>query len=232
MGNGLDIYTIIFLVLAVVIFFRLRSVLGERTGHEKPPLDRRREEQTENGEDNVVPLPGHARPVPQPMPAETDLRLFAREGTHLFTSLEKLMEKELSFEPGQFIGNAKSAYEMIVAAYARGDKKTLSELLAKDVYEGFAAAIDERAERDETLVTDFIGFDTAKFHAIDFEGKSVLVTIRFESNIITYTKNGEGRIVEGDPEDVVNVIDMWTFSRELGAADPVWYLVSTEYEKA
>lgn len=232
MGNGLDIYTIIFLVLAVVIFFRLRSVLGERTGHEKPPYERREHEKPAEEADNVVPMPGMKRaPQPQQIEDEIELRTFAREGTHLYTSLEKLLEREPSFNPASFLDNAKQAYEMIVMAYANGDKKALADLLEREVYEGFAAAIDQRDEADETLYTDFIGFDSAKFEAVDFEGATALVTVRFESNIITHTKDAEGRIVDGDPSEVVSVIDHWTFSRQIGAESPMWYLASTEYVK-
>lgn len=230
MGNGLDIYTIIFLVLAVVIFFRLRSVLGERTGHEKPP-EPRVQERFGGGEDNVVPLPGRDAPQMASRQEDTDLRHFAREGTALYDNLEELMRREPQFEPAQFLANAKQAYEMIVQAFARGERKTLSELLAKDVYEGFISAIEEREEAGQELTTDFIGFDDARFVDVAIEGEEAYVTVRFESNIISHTKDSEGRIITGDPSEVQNVIDVWTFSRRIGAETPVWYLSSTEYEK-
>ena len=231
MGNGQDLITVIFLVLAVVIFFRLRSVLGERTGHEKPPY-RPEESALDKDEDNVVPMPGRkAPPRPAPQTEELDLTPFAKPDTPLFSALEDLVQKEPNFSPALFLDNAKQAYEMIVLAFAKGDKKLLSELLAKDVYEGFAAAIDQRAENDEVLHTDFIGFDSAKFIDVDYDGKEAMVTVRFESNLISLTKDSSGKIIEGDPSEVVNVIDYWTFGREIGSSDPVWYLVSTEYEK-
>jgi predicted lipid-binding transport protein (Tim44 family) len=232
MGSDENIYTILFIVLAAVIFFRLRGVLGERTGFEKPPEPSNPRAENESEQDNVVPMPGVKKPQRQIIKDEVDLRPFAKEGTPLFSALEDFIARQPEFHPAEFLENAKQAYEMIVLAFAKGDKKLLADLLAPEVLEGFIEAIDERAERDEILHTDFIGFDSAKFVAFEIEDNEANATIRFESNLISMTKNATGAVVDGDASDVVSIIDYWTFSKDLQSGNPVWYLVSTEYEQA
>ncbi len=163
MSEAFDIYTLLFLVLAVVIFIRLRNVLGRRTGSERPPYDpyaapdAKRAGAPEANEP-VVALPrgrsGRA-PVETSGPSTEDIE--ARLGRHatkdspLGQSLAELMRADPAFDPGQFLDGAKAAYEMIVMAFAEGDEATLKQLLGTDVYEGFQRAIREREERGEKL---------------------------------------------------------------------------------
>ncbi len=242
MDGFFDAYTLIFLILAVVVFLRLRNALGKRTGNERPPYDpftRKKdgdakvEGRPDSGQDNVVRLPGTDGPAPvaDADPAETRakrLKGFAAPGTPLAEGLEAIMEADPSFEPKGFVAGGRQAYEMIVTAFARGDRKALKPLLSADVMEGFSAALDEREAKGEKVDTNFIGIETADITQADMEGRDAHVTIRFVSQMITATQDRDGAVVDGDPREVVEVVDVWTFSRDTASRDPNWQLVSTE----
>ena len=159
MRDVFDIYTIIFLALAVFIFLRLRSVLGQRTGRERPPFDpySARDAVRTPSNENVVTLPGRAAdkgPVPrQPDDAADRWKGIAEPGSALAAGLDAIAREDKTFDAAGFLTGGRAAYEMIVTAYANGDRRQLKDLLAREVYEGFEAAIQRaRAARREDRV--------------------------------------------------------------------------------
>jgi predicted lipid-binding transport protein (Tim44 family) len=236
MQDSFDITTLIFIVLAVFVIWRLRSVLGQKTGSEQPPFDplSRRDAPVRPGnpsteQDNVVRLPGAngTRPSAEVPPADR-WKGIAEPGTPMAQALDGIARAEPSFEPAGFLEGAKAAYEMIVTAFAQGDRKTLKDLLSKDVYEGFERAITERERRGETVETTFVSIDKAEIVGAEIHGKTGQVVVRFLSKLITATRDASGTVVDGSPETVADVTDVWTFARTLGSRDPNWQLVATE----
>ena len=130
------------------------------------------------------------------------------------------MRLEPSFNPSEFLEGAKSAYEMIVTAFAQGDRKTLKDLLSREVYEGFERAITERERRGETVETTFVSIDKAEIAGAELQGKTAQIVVRFLSKLITATRDASGSVVDGSPEAVADVTDVWTFARSLAAATP------------
>ncbi|MGH1592206.1 Tim44/TimA family putative adaptor protein [Methylobacterium sp. P5_C11] len=234
MQDSFDVTTIIFLALAVFVIWRLRSVLGQKTGAERSPfkpVDRSRTEpQARSDGDNVVRLPGADRvqAAPPPTAAPRDWRGIAEPGSEVARGLEACVQAEPSFDPRAFVEGAKSAYEAIMIAFAKGDRKTLRGLLSKEVGEAFERAIAERERTRQTLETTFVSIDKAEIVAVDVRNRVAHVTVRFLSNLITATRNAEGKVVDGSAETVVEVPDVWTFARTLGSRDPNWQLVATE----
>lgn len=236
MSESFDIYTLIFLVLAVVIFLRLRNVLGRRTGSERPPYDPYSAQDAggasqSGSQDTVVPLPrGRGAGGRDGMPDDLEQRIggYAPKGSPLAEGLTDIAQVDRSFAPEEFIQGAKAAYEMIVMAFAGGDKRTLRQLLSRDVYDGFVSAIVERENRSESVETSFVGIDKADIIEAELKNKVAQVTVKFVSELITATRDQEGRIIEGDPKKVREVTDIWTFSREASSSDPNWKLVATE----
>lgn len=230
MGQILDIYNIIFLVLAVVIFLRLRSVLGRKTGSERPPFDpvaNRERAETPTERDNVVPLPrpnGAGAPADGPVAAGAPL---AKDGA-LDRALRTVMAADRTFEPNHFLAGAKMAYEMIVSSFAAGDRKTLKPLLSKEVFDGFVAAIQDRESRGETVETTFVGIDKAEIVEAAMRANFAQITVRFVSQLITVTRDAQGDVVDGDPTRVSELVDVWTFERNVGSSDPNWYLIATK----
>ncbi|KQT58625.1 calcium-binding protein [Methylobacterium sp. Leaf456] len=235
MQDSFDATTLIFLALAVFVIWRLRSVLGQKTGTERSPfrpVERNRTDApgARQDGDNVVRLPGadRAPPAPAQAAAPRDWRGIAEPGSAVARGLEQIVQVEPAFEPRAFLEGSKSAYEAIVTAFATGDRKTLRALLSKEVCEGFERAISEREKRRETAETTFISIDKAEIVAVEVKNRVAQVTVRFLSNLITATRDAEGKVIDGNAETGVEVPDVWTFARTLGSRDPNWQLVATD----
>lgn len=238
MQDVFDIYTIIFLALAVFIFLRLRSVLGQRTGRERPPYDPySAREPARPASDKVVALPNRKPETVAAAPAEQGetavppaerWKGVAEPGSPIAAGLDTIVGADATFDPKRFLTGARAAYEMIVTAYAEGDRRTLKNLLSRDVYEGFEAAIGEREKRGETVETRFVSIDNADITGAELRGRSAQVTVRFLSQLISATHDRQGNVVDGNAEKVSEVTDVWTFARDVGSRDPNWKLVATE----
>ncbi len=227
-----DFGTLFFIVAAVVIFLQLRNVLGRRTGSEKPPFDpytAARSQEPAEAQDNVVSLP-RRKGGTETDPGYAIIDKMAAPGTDLNKGLRAIRDADPSFEPKGFVEGAKMAYEMIVMAYADGDRKTLKNLLSRDVYEGFVSAISDRETRSEKIQSSFVGIDKADIVGAEMKGSEAHVTLRIVSELISATRDGAGAVIDGDPETVAEVKDVWTFARDTRSRDPNWKLVATEAE--
>ena len=228
-----DIYTIIFLALAVFIFLRLRSVLGQRTGRERPPYDPYSAREVRGAtNDNVVTLPGRGgetaqKPVDASEPGER-WKGIAETGSALAAGLDSIAREDKTFDGKHFIAGARAAYEMIVTAFAEGDRRQLRSLLSREVYDGFDAAIGERESRGETAETRFVSIDGSTITAAELRARSAQITVRFVSKLISVTRGRTGNVIDGNAEKVTDVTDVWTFAREVASRDPNWKVIATE----
>ncbi len=236
MGEMFDISTLLFLILAVVIFLRLRNVLGRRTGNERQPYDPYAASDSNSptakpgAQDTVVPLP-RGRDDGSVEPAKSiaeRIKKFAPKGSPLEKGLTDIAKSDAEFDPEQFLSGAKAAYEMIVMAFAGGDRRALRQLLGKDVYDGFVGALDEREDRGEKVDSSFVGINKADIIEAEFKRKMAQVTVKFVSELITSTSDKDGKVIDGDPKKVREVTDIWTFARDISSRDPNWKLVATE----
>jgi predicted lipid-binding transport protein (Tim44 family) len=228
-----DIYTIIFLALAVFIFLRLRNVLGQRTGTERPPYDRAARDVVQGAQDNVVPMPGKvidqapAVPSGDVSPPIDRWKGLTEPGTPLALGLDAIAALDSSFDPQHFISGARSAYEMIVLAFANGDRRALKDLLSSEVYDSFEAVIRDREKRDQKTETRFVSIDKAELVSAEARDRSAQLTVRFVSQMVSVTRDRTGAIVDGNPEKVTDITDVWTFARDITSRDPNWKLVGT-----
>jgi predicted lipid-binding transport protein (Tim44 family) len=231
----LDIYTIIFLALAVFIFLRLRSVLGQRTGRERPPYDpysARDAVRPAANNDKVVTLPGRAaepisKPVADAAPTER-WKGVAEPGSAIASGLDAIAAADSGFDAKPFLAGARAAYEMVVSAFAEGDQRALKGLLSREVFEGFDGAIRDRQARGETVETRFVSIDKAEIVGAEMRVRTAQVTVRFVSQLISVTRDRTGAVVDGAPDKVTEVTDVWTFARDVSSRDPNWKLVATE----
>jgi len=210
---------IVLFAIAAFVLFRLKSVIGTRSGYEAPPdyLSRDRaptarpdptaeaeEEADEAGLDR--PIPDGAKPA-----------------------LAAMREAEPEFSLGVFLDGARGAYEMILMAYEAGDRDTLDGLLEPDVYATFEGVIAGREDAGLKVDARFIGVRDLRLESAAFDpdtGEGEL-TLRFVSELVTAVHDSEGRVVEGDPNEVRRQTDVWTFARRLGERDPNWLLSAT-----
>ncbi len=233
MDEFFDIPTLIVIGLAIVVLFRLRQVLGTRTGRERTPAQRQREAApVKPGEENVVPM--------RPRPAETDedqaraARKLETEITQLAHGDEKvaaglkaIADADPSFSPKSFMEGAKSAYEMIVTGFAAGERQTLKNLLEKDVYDGFERVIKDREAAGHTVDFTFVGLPKVEISDAELDKRAANVTIRFHAEVVSATRDKDGNLLEGNADQVTNIADEWTFARNPKSRDPNWKLVAT-----
>ncbi len=228
-----DIYTIIFLALAVFIFLRLRSVLGQRTGRERPPYDpySAPDPVRNAANDKVIPLPPRTAEPAKSVEAKEPVDRYAGiapAGSAVARGLDAIAAVDKTFDAKHFIAGARSAYEMIVTAYAEGDRRALRDLLAREVFDGFDAVIREREGRGETAETRFVSIDVAEITAAELRGKTAQITLRFVSQLVSATRDRSGNVIDGSADKVTSVTDVWTFARDATSRDPNWKLVATE----
>lgn len=241
MDGKFDIFTIMFLVLAVVIFLKLRSVLGRRTSDDEARIDRNRAleraraAEKAGSNDKIVAMPRRERPdqtgettAAASAAAEERVRSFASGDQSLADGLLAIFRADGGFDPDGFIKGARQAYEMIVTAFAEGNRKALRNLLSKEVFDGFAGAISDREARGEIIDQSFVGINKADLLDAELKNGTAQVTVKFVSELISATRDRAGAVISGDAKKIKEVVDIWTFAREVASRDPNWRLIATQ----
>ena len=238
MGNGFGLDIIILAAIAVFCVLRLRNALGKRTGHDEPPkYDPFKKDQ---GEDKVVHLPNRSRGdrgtgktpdiedvVSDMEPLDGDGQEASEEAGSIVPGIREIRRADPNFDENEFAGGAAAAFEMIVGAFAQGDAQALRPLLANDVYNDFSGAIEAREKQNHTLETTLIGIESSEIIEAELQGRTAFVTMKFVSEQVNVTRDADGETVEGDPNHVTKITDIWTFARNTGSRDPNWALVAT-----
>lgn len=224
--------------VVLFIFLRLRSVLGRRDGHEnefphprrdqlkRAPKSGAAEREGEQSDDNVVTLTGGA--VRHRRAPEDQIKAHTKAGSAQAEGLSAILAADGSFDLEEFLDGARGAYELVLNGFAAGDKEQLEMLLSPDVYEGFAAAIDARADKGDRAEVQVIGINETEITEAVLEGSAAVITLRFKAEMISVTYNDEGAVVDGHPNMVAAVTDTWTFERDVTSDSPAWLLVATD----
>ena len=223
MSEGFAYIDILFFAMvAAFIALRLRSVLGRRTGHERRRSGGFGPARANGAADNVVALPDRSSSAP-----EVEAAVAAPADDGVKAGLAQIRLADQRFDLQKFLGGARAAFEMIVEAYAEGNKTTLRPLLADDVYNGFERAIDQRQTAGHKLDTQLTAVPTTEVVSAEMRGRDARITVRFKSEQINLLSDAEGKVLEGDPQTAVEVVDLWTFERDTTSQDPNWTLVET-----
>jgi predicted lipid-binding transport protein (Tim44 family) len=223
MGDFQYFDIILFAMIAAFLVLRLRSVLGRRTGNERRRdlLPQRRAPLSDNRRPEQVATPGVPGKVVPLAPVAS------RAADAVADGIDRIRRADPGFDPPEFLGGVRVAFEMIVSAFAKGDKETLRPLLSDEVYRPFAQTIDERVAAKETIETRDLKLDEADIVAAELVGRTAQVTIKLVSHQITVTRAMDGSVVDGDPEHPVQKTDYWTFARDTRSSDPNWVLAAT-----
>jgi predicted lipid-binding transport protein (Tim44 family) len=237
MDDFFDLPTLIVIGVAIFVLFRLRSVLGTRTGNERNPLERRNEaaaKAAKPGDETVVQM--RPRPIEpandgdlerRARKLETEITQFSRGDAEIAAGLKAIADADPGFGPKSFMEGAKSAYEMIVTAFAQGDRAMLKNLLEKDVYDGFERAIKDREASGNTVDFTFVGLPKVEITDAELDKRNANVTIRFDAEVVQATRDKDGQLIEGNADQVQTISDEWTFARSPKSRDPNWKLVAT-----
>ncbi|MCU0837813.1 MAG: Tim44/TimA family putative adaptor protein [Rhodospirillales bacterium] len=225
MGDGLQVLELLlFALVAAFLVLRLRNVLGRRDGHRPAQRDDPFSRETAS-EDKVVRLPDRDDRGRPPFDEEAD-EGGAAPGT-LQAGLAQIRTADRSFDPEQFVGGARVAFEIILDAFAKGDDEALKPLLSPEVYANFLRSIRERLTAGETLETELIAVRGIELTEAYMAGRTAHVTVRIASEQIRVVRDASGAVIEGDPAASTEVIDVWTFARDTRSPDPNWHLVAT-----
>jgi len=213
---GFQLLEIVLLATAAgFILFRLYTVLGRRTGHERPPQDNYRLGPQEDAV-GAAPKLSHVS-------AE-------RPSDPVASGLFDISLADRNFDKEHFLKGARAAYEMILTAFAGNDRAVLKPLLSEEVFAAFDSVMKKREQASEKASLTLVGFGDVKVIAAALKGTMAEITLAFSARLISATRNGEGAVVEGDDKTVRDVTDVWTFSRDTSVRDPNWILVATSSE--
>jgi predicted lipid-binding transport protein (Tim44 family) len=242
MDGKLDLLTLVSLAIAVVVIWKLRSVLGRRTGEDETRIAERMrarsdaQAQAEAQPGKVVTMPRRDKePVAAPAAASAATAADAEARVKTFAAdpaaekgLLAIVRADNAFDPAQFVSGAKQAYEMIVMAFAEGNRKLLKDLLSRDVFDNFAGAISDRETRHEQIDQSFVGINKAEIVEAELKNGIAQITVRFVSQLISATRDKGGDVIAGDPHKIKEVTDVWTFAREITSRNPNWRLIGTQ----
>jgi predicted lipid-binding transport protein (Tim44 family) len=212
-AGGFPVDLVLFGMIAVFLVLRLRSVLGRRTGFERAavPADR----PVAPGAGPVID--GHAEAAPA--------RAVPDPATPLGRELARIHAIDRDFEPARFLGGAEAAFRLIVGAFASGDHATLRPLLGDDIYASFDQAITAREAAGETQHSEIKAILSAAVEEATLDGSDARIAVRFVSDQVAYTLDRESKPTAGT-EATTELVDIWTFERNLTHAGPNWRLAA------
>ena len=232
MGNGFQFIDIIlFAMIAAFLILRLRGVLGRRDGNESGYQDPFKAEAPDNlPDDNLVKLPnrspdtqvegdGISEDVLQPDEHDSD--------KDVADGLKKISAADKSFDEESFLVGARAAFEMVLGAYVAGDREALKNLLSMEVYDNFRSAIDDREKAGHTIEETLVSIQSAEVVEACIEGSQARVTTKFLSEQVHVLRDGQDEVIDGNPNEIMDVVDFWTFARDISSRDPNWQLVAT-----
>lgn len=218
---------VLFGMIAAFLVLRLRSILGRRTGFERPP-------------EQHVPLPGQAgRVMPdgqapnahiidglaEPVAPAGPQRPLPDPASPTGLALLSMRRIDRGLDPVRFLNGAEAAFRIIVTAFAAGDRAALHPLLSDDTYRAFEAAISGRETAGETQRTEIRAIQSATIDSASLRGSMADIAVRFVSDQVNVTLGHDGNPVAG-ADAVTEITDLWTFERDLTSPDPTWRLVA------
>jgi predicted lipid-binding transport protein (Tim44 family) len=217
LSGGFPIDLILFGMIAAFLVLRLRSILGRRTGFERPAQPY----QPPQPPPAAGPiLEGQAEPVTQ----RGEWRM-PDPGSPVGLTLSQMKSVDRGFDPNAFLNGAENAFRITVGAFASGDRATLRTLLSDDMYQAFEHAIADREAQGQTQSTEIRAIRSLAIEDAVLKGTVADVTVRIVSDQVSLTRGRDGQPVVGT-DAVTEITDLWTFERDLGRQDPTWRLIA------
>lgn len=223
MGDFQVIEIILFALVAGFLILRLRNVLGRRDGHQGPVHDPfRAPPPRDRTDDTVIRLPDRGDRSGEP--AEPAVAGRGSDGP-LAEGVVQIKRADPSFDLDEFLSGARIAFEMILTAYASGDRAALKPLLSQEVFNNFEHSMREREDSGEKIDISLVGITSAEPVEVYMAGRTAHVTVKVVSEQMTVTRDDQGNVVDRDTK--ADIVDFWTFARDTRSRDPNWTLVAT-----
>lgn len=216
-SGSFPIDLILFGMIAAFLVLRLRSILGRRTGYERPPQTYQPPQARPAG---APPAEGRVEP-----PAEPVNRAIPDPASPIGQTLQRMKAVDRSFDPPGFVRGAEQAFTMIVTGFARGDRDTLRGLLSDETYAAFDQAITARETAGHSQVSEIRSIQSTTIEAAELKDNVATITLRIVSDQVNLTSDRNGNPVTGT-EAVTEITDLWSFERDLTQPDPTWRLVA------
>ena len=223
---------LIYAVVAGGLIFWLRNVLGTRHGDERErpnpfvtssdPASDEDAKRIPLGPDNANAVEDAVENIYDPY---SDDSLISNEAAA--NNLREFAKNDRSFDPVAFKRGAEDAFILIIEAFADGDRGLLKNLLAEDVYKTFEAEIIRREKAGEKVITEIQAIRDAKITDVHVKGKNAYISVEFRAEETCVIENHEGERIAGNPNRATEMVDIWTFGRNIKSKDPTWYLYET-----
>ena len=225
MNTFLTLDLIFFILVAVFLIIRLRSVLGRRTGNEKRPKDIFMYQDTTLDTDKKKILDGK-----QSIKSKFHNKLSTEKENNLNknTALEKIYYIDKSFSPKKFLTGATMAFKTIIQSYAKGEINKIKHLLSTNVFSIFSKEIKFRTRKKYILEHTLVSIKSADIENANFKSSIADIVVKFISEQVNLLKNEKGKILKGNDEYIENHTNYWTFSKDLKSSNPNWKLVVTK----
>jgi len=217
-GGGFTIDLILFGMIAAFLVLRLKSILGKRTGFERPPQQARPIEQPAAFD----PMRKVATPA---QPVSASHRAVPEPASALGQTLAQMAAIDRTFSPAGFLDGAEKAFQIIVQAFAAGDRAALRPLLGEETWKAFDLAITEREKAGHTQVTEVRSIHGISIETAELTGTVASIGVRIVSDQVNMTQTQSGQVMAGT-DAVTEITDLWTFERDLAQSNPAWHLVA------
>lgn len=221
-ASGFPVDLVLFGMIAAFLILRLRSILGRRTGFERPPELKAPELRRGLFGGRPV-IEGKAEPVSEPV--SNTVRKFPAPGAATAQVIARMRQADRRFDPARFLDGAEAAFRKIVAAFAAGNRDALRPLLNEDTWRAFDLAITAREGSGEHQRTEIKAMNSVGLEEAALNGTVAEITVRFVSDQINTTVGRDGQPVAGT-DALTEIVDIWTFEKDLSSADPTWRLVA------
>ncbi len=217
MESGFPIDLILFGMIAAFLVLRLRSILGKRTGYERPQDARLRP---------VAGLGGRVIDVPAEVVTPAPTRPLPDAASPAGQALARMQRIDRNFAASRFLDGAEAAFRIVVGAFTTGDRATLRPLLSDETFHAFDAAASAREQRGETQRTEIRAIQSATIEQAALAGDVADITVRFVSDQVNVTTGADAQVLAGT-DAVTEIVDTWTFQRDLSTPDPAWRVART-----
>lgn len=218
---------LVLLVVVVLIFQRLRSVLGTRPNNIEEKKIRLSKENAEKLY-NILKDEADKMQAAEEQNKDSSAAELVPEGEPL-SELDKTLMEIPNFNKAKFLKSAENAFRIITEAFNKGDAETLEMLVNKKLFKKFQQVIEERKQNNLSAETDFIGFDKVEITKAKISADKVAeITVEFVSEQVNILRDAQGTVIEGDENYIQNITDVWTFERAISSTSPNWLLISTK----